>query len=532
MTSISPRAGGSRAGGRVPLAGRWRAAALAVLLAVAQLTAPHGAGQAHAQLPGLGENLGMSAGAERRLGDLIARDMYRDPAIIDDPVLGEYLAQIWEPLLGAARRRGEVAADIDQRFAWQLFQVRDRSINAFALPGGYLGVHLGLVAAVGSRDELAAVMAHELSHVSQRHIARMVARQSQQAPWVLGAMILAALAARGNVDLANAAIVGSQAAAMQGQLNFSRDMEREADRVGLTIMEDAGFAPRGVLGMFERLQQASRLNDNGSFPYLRTHPLTTERIADAQARLQLRPEANPRLDQQHAMMAARARVLSDSAVDALRQRVSEAQSPGALAEPARAAGVLYGAALAASRLRDHDQARALAQRLADALGNAQGNAPGSTQAPMELVWLQAELALAALQPAHALRVLAPHELGATGGRATMMLAAQARLDSGAAAVAAQTLQAWVIRHPNDAAAWDLLARAQAARGQNASAVRAQAEARMARLDISSALDHFRSAQQLARQSALDHVEQSILDARTRQAEQMLREQQRDEREFK
>ena len=136
---------------------------------------------------------------------------------------------------------------------------------------------------------LATVLGHELSHVTQRHISRLVTQEKRQAPWVIGAMILGALATRKNPDAANAVISGSQAVAVQGQLNFSRDMEREADRIGFGVLTQAGFDPQGFVTMFDKLQQAARLNDNGSFPYLRTHPMTTERSADLQARLQLAP---------------------------------------------------------------------------------------------------------------------------------------------------------------------------------------------------------------------------------------------------
>src|SRR5690606_10063768 len=113
--------------------------------------------------------------------------------------------------------------------------------------------------------------------------------------------------------------------AAQNQLNFSRDMEREADRIGLGVLEAAGFEPHGFVTMFEKLGQAARLNDSGNYPYLRTHPMTTERIADMQARQQLAGRSPPRTTLQHAMVAARARVISNAAVDALRSAVAEAQ---------------------------------------------------------------------------------------------------------------------------------------------------------------------------------------------------------------
>lgn len=136
------------------------------------------------QLPTLGDGSEMSSSAERRLGDRIAREIYRDPDYIDDPVLLDYVQEIWQPLLAAARARGDLSAELHERFAWEIMLARDRTVNAFALPGGYLGVHLGLIAVVGSRDELASVLGHELSHVTQRHISRVMAKQSQQTPWL------------------------------------------------------------------------------------------------------------------------------------------------------------------------------------------------------------------------------------------------------------------------------------------------------------------------------------------------------------
>ena len=196
-------------------------------------------------LPTLGDGSELAASAERRLGDRIAREIYRDPDYLDDPVLVEYVDGIWQPLLAAARSRGEISPELNERFAWEVMLGRDRTSNAFALPGGYLGLHLGLIGVVSSRDELASVLAHELSHVTQRHISRLITKQNAQTPWVIGAMILGALAASKSPEGASAVMAGGQAVALQNQLNFSRDMEREADRVGFVVLADAGFAPQG-----------------------------------------------------------------------------------------------------------------------------------------------------------------------------------------------------------------------------------------------------------------------------------------------
>ena len=265
------------------------AAVLVITLAFASSTSLHAQSPTRPSgtLPALGDNSELAAAAERRIGDRIAASIYRDPDYIDDPVLTDYVQGIWQPLMASARARGELNVELDERFAWTLFLIRDRSINAFALPGGYMGVHLGLIGAVSSRDELAAVLGHELTHVTQRHISRLISQQGRTTPWVIGAMILGALAASKSPQAASALITGGQAVAVQSNLNFSRDMEREADRIGFNVMQDAGFDTRGAGTIFEKLQQASRLNDNGAFPYLRSHPLTTQRIAEVQARLQL-----------------------------------------------------------------------------------------------------------------------------------------------------------------------------------------------------------------------------------------------------
>ena len=492
------------------------------------------------------------------MGDRIAREIYRDPDYIDDPVLLEYVLSVWQPLLAAARLRGDLTAELDERFAFEVFLGKDRSVNAFALPGGYFGLHLGLLAVVSNRDELASVMGHELSHVTQRHISRLISKQNSQSPWVIGAMILGVLAASKSPEAANALIVGGQAVAQQSQLNFSRDMEREADRVGFGVMTQAGFEPRGFVTMFEKLQQSSRLSDSGAFPYLRSHPLSSERIADMQGRIpqagagaQAAQTATQTGTLAHAMVSARAQVLSNSGVDALRSWAPLAAAMAPQTGPPlsaerknQEASTLYGAALAASKLRDFGGAAPLLARLmALTQGEAKDDAKDATKddaAGARLYrLLAAEIALAAADAPKAALHLALNEailkaLSASTaatvkpGRPEVILAAMAALRAGQAADAADKLQPWVANHPRDAQAWQLLSRAHAALGKTLRAVRADAESQVAQLDYAAAADRFKAAQELARELArkgqADHVEASIIDSRARQVALLLREQ--------
>jgi predicted Zn-dependent protease len=504
----------------------------------AQATASGGA-TASSALPNLGDGTDMTPNVERRLGDSIARHLYRDPDYVDDAVLMEYVQAIWQPLLAAARQRGELPPEQDEAYAWEILLGRDRSVNAFALPGAYFGLHLGLVGIVTTRDELASVLAHELSHVTQRHISRSMARQAQQAPWILAGMILGVLAASKNPNAATAAIAGTQAGAAQGQLNFSRDMEREADRVGFAVATQAGFAQQGFVTMFGKLQQSSRLNDSGNFPYLRSHPLSTERMADMQSRIELPDAANAApatarknvQETDHAMMAARARVLSNPTVDALRTWAVEVEPAHlAKASPAQQAASLYGATLAAIKLRDYKDAQTQWARLTDSVRN-------DTVAARLARLLGVELRLAQNDGTAALALLQsgskPPEKATS--RAELFLAAQAQVQLAAAgpqrpssslASTSQQLQTWVADHPRDAQAWQLLSSTYAAEGRTLSSIRAQAEVNVAQLDYPAALSRFKTAQEWARKggAGTDHFEASIVDTRTRQVESTVREQ--------
>jgi len=239
---------------------------------------------AQMSLPDLGDSSAseLSPQLERKLGESVMRDLRQnEPSFVDDPEINEYLNTLGYKLLSALP---------GARLDFEFFAVRESSINAFALPGGFVGVHTGLLTAADTESEVASVLAHEITHVTQHHIARLFGAQKQMQMPAMIAMAAAILAARSRPDVASGVAMAAQGAAISGQLSYSRDFEREADRIGFQTLQAAGFDVRGMPSFFEKLQRYSRISDDGSAPgYLRSHPLTADRVADAQNRAQNAP---------------------------------------------------------------------------------------------------------------------------------------------------------------------------------------------------------------------------------------------------
>jgi predicted Zn-dependent protease len=230
------------------------------------------------ELPELGDvsRTTITSQQERQLGEQIMRQIRASPMYLDEPEVTDYINALGYRLVVNA-------PNVEQQF--EFFVIQDNTVNAFALPGGFIGVHTGLITTAQSESELAAVLSHEIGHVTQRHIARLFTQQKQAGIASMAALALAILAARSSPDLAQAAVAGAQYAMYQTAVNFTRDNEREADRVGLQIMEASGFDPRAMPAFFERLQRATRIYEGGAPSYLRTHPLTSDRIADIENRV-------------------------------------------------------------------------------------------------------------------------------------------------------------------------------------------------------------------------------------------------------
>ncbi|VCU68550.1 TPR repeat-containing protein YfgC precursor [Pigmentiphaga humi] len=300
-------------------------------------------------LPDLGDSAAqeLSPRLEQRLGDAIMVEARRDPTYVDDAELTQYLTGIAQQLSAKA------PADTPEI---RIFPVRDSSINAFAMPGGYIGVHTGLVVATQNESELAGVMAHEIGHVVQRHIARGMVQQKQDTLIMVAALLAALVAARGNSQAPEAALAFGQAAAINSQLGFSRGAEREADRTGFQMLEGAGYNVNGMASFFGRLMQTSGLNESTSQAFTRTHPLSIERMSDMQNRARsvaIHDKAN---SQDYYFVRAKMRMLQaasgQEALDAIRYFESRA----AETEGIERAAAYYGAAIGWMRQRNFAKA--------------------------------------------------------------------------------------------------------------------------------------------------------------------------------
>lgn len=232
------------------------------------------------ELPDLGDisQATITTHQERQIGLQIMRQIRADPSYLNDAEIAGYLNNLGNRLISSSNE-----AKPDQSF--EFFALQDPSINAFALPGGFMGFNSGLIIAAQSESELAGVMAHEIAHVTQKHLARMLSGPQYIGLFAsIAALALAILASRSNPQAGQAVLATAQAGAIQSQLNFTRKHEKEADRIGFNILNKAGFDPHGMSAFFERLQNAGRYYENGAPSYLRTHPLTYERIADIENR--------------------------------------------------------------------------------------------------------------------------------------------------------------------------------------------------------------------------------------------------------
>lgn len=259
---------------------------LVVTTALLAMLGGMGASAQESRLPDIGSSAGTVLGPaqQEEYGRMLLAQLRHYGYVLEDPLIEGWLQS-------SGDRLGAVSDQPRQKFTF--FMMKDRSINAFATLGGYIGMNAGLVLTAGSEDEVAAVLSHEIAHVTQQHVLRSVERaQRDQIPILLGMLgaIAVAQSAGGNSsgDASMAALAVAQGLAIQRQIDYTRSNESEADRLGIRTLERSGYEPMAMATMFERMQAASRTNQGGERErtpdYLQTHPVTTTRIGEARQR--------------------------------------------------------------------------------------------------------------------------------------------------------------------------------------------------------------------------------------------------------
>lgn len=449
-------------------------------------------------LPDLGDPAqeALSPAQERRIAEEVMRSVrFREPSYLDDPEVEEYLNALGRTLASTLPEQGN---------GFQFFALRDSTINAFAMPGGVIGAHTGLIVTTEAESELASVLGHEIGHVVQHHMARMLVRQGNTTAMVLASLLLAVLAGRNSPSAAGAVLASGQAAAIQSQLAYSRDYEREADRVGLQILNAAGFDIRGMPTFFDRLFQRTRSSENNAPAYLRTHPLTLDRIADIGSRVhQMRAMPHPSsID--YTLVRAKLEVMQLGARAAIpRLLAREAQTRQE--QSARWYG-LARAYLADSQLAEADKAYGELARL--------------TPDTAMLALLGAELERAHGRPAQAARLCADARKRYPARSSLIYCEAESWLAGNLPDNALKVLDPLLRVPASDYRLYILQAKAETALGRTALAHRAQAEVYQLQGDLSAAIDQLQLAQ---RDGGGSFMEQASIDARLREFKRLAEE---------
>ncbi len=326
---------------------RWRRRSLTILVATATAAA---SAQDLNRLPELGDSSAsvISSVEEQKLGREFMRDARRSLTFIEDPELHDYLNHLGQRL--AANSDG---GSVDFSF----YLVKDPALNAFAVPGGHISIHTGLILATGHESELASVLAHEVAHITQRHLPRMLAAvKSQTIP--MTAAIIAAILLGGQVG--QAALAATNASLIERQLKYSRDFEREADAIGIRALARSGFDPRSMPQFFERMQQWARAQESNAPEFLRTHPLTTDRIAESISRAERYPPPERSNEDRFLHMRAKIRALYDGEPERAATYFASALEDK---DNTNASADRYGYALALMASSQYDRARRQIQSL-------------------------------------------------------------------------------------------------------------------------------------------------------------------------
>jgi predicted Zn-dependent protease len=476
---------------------------LTALLVCAML--PAGLTTALAQPTGL-PSLGAASAAdlspawERRLGESIIAQGRIDPTYVHDPDINQYLNNMGQRLV---RYAPVSSTSID------LFGVKDPVINAFALPGGFIGINTGLMVAATTESELAGVVAHEIAHVTQRHIARGFTQQKQSGHIAMASIAAALLAAvAGSANLGAGVAAFGQAAAVDGQLGFSRDAEREADRVGFLMLSKSGYNPEGMQNLFERLMQASQFNERGGGgAYMSTHPMSIDRMTDMQNRTQTLAKSTYRDSDAFWYTRARARVLQADDRLFLKRVQEQLQDEARRLTGVQRSSAFLGLALVELRQNNVPAAQDFYQK-----------AQAGMVASPYLARVEVELALTAGQPERALAFSDESMKRWPDQQSLANLHAQALQQLGRYAQAAKFLEIQLKRWPTqDPGLYQALANNLAQIGE---AIRAR-QSMATYYTLTGAFPAAMAQLQQARQISKDFHQQSQIDVQIRQLTQKM-----------
>ncbi|MFA9459863.1 M48 family metalloprotease [Thiohalorhabdus sp. Cl-TMA] len=438
------------------------------------------------QLPSLGSQTGgaLTATQEREIGKRFLSRAQRQLTFVQDPEILEYVRTIGH----------RIAAQTDfHAYPFHFYVVQDPSLNAFAVPGGYIFLHSGLIEATDSAAELAGVLAHEIAHITQRHMARQVAA-SQQTQLESLLLVLAGVMAgmQGQGEAAQALVAGASAYSQQEMLSYSRSHEHEADRLGVGYLAASGFDPEGLPAFLEELQNWAQLQGQSPPAYMSTHPLTTNRISDARnraSRMQAASASTPLGEDTFQRIRARMRAISAESSQEAYNHFREAVKRRPQDHSAR-----YGLALAAR----------FSGRTEEAIGILRGL---MEDAPEEVAYRSAlaELLLSAGRPGGAVQAIrSALELRPDAPELREQLG-EAQLAEGNASEALRTLVEVTRDYPDRASAHRALAEAYARTDQPIQAHRAEAEARWLLGQRAEALEQLRLAERLAQEQSSDQL---------------------------
>ncbi len=450
--------------------------------------------QAEIALPEIGDAAGglLSAQLEQRIGVTFMRQVRAAMPLVDDALINVYVD-------GLGQRLGRNSSDSARGFSF--FVVVDPTLNAFAGPGGNIGVHSGLILTTETEDELASVLGHEIAHVTQRHLPRAFEHQQRMTVPTIAAMLGAIiLGAYGGGDAGVAAITAVQAGAVQNQIDFTRHNESEADRIGIQTLARAGFDARAMADFFGRMQQSGRYSAGQQLPeFLRTHPVTLDRIAESRDRARQMPLRRVPDSGMYLHMRERVRVLTGTGpTESLRYYKQNPTPDG----PMAAKAWRYGKVLALLRA---GQFQAASQLLAGLSAGAPDFLPYRVA--------RVEIALGESKPATA-SALARNDLKLfPADQALLALLGQAELRSGNAAATRALLGDFIYRPQPPPHILELLAQAADKRGDQVEAYQMRAEYHVQNGRLEVAMEQLRRASKL---QPIAYAQLATIEARLRQ----------------